>query len=359
MNFNICFFPGDVENRAKRKEDASVKKRERSRSRRERSSSRSRKDDSTPEPDSSTEKPKRKSVKTKKSSNEKLVVEDPKEELLQPKIAEVDEDLAKSSETILAPLTPVEEVPKSKSPVPSDKVVIEEMNLEEASEPTTPLAEAPKQESPTASVASTPVSKSVPPAVSDKCDEKQPDEEKPTKPMERRKSKIFETAEKFNKISTPDTQPKPQPKKMILPGVKVSDAKKAYERRSSLASSTSLIRGSSSRRSLSGESNASSPPADEAKFSLASSVALNKLVEDVERLSKLEDEKEMEKQKSVEKTEVHKDAEKPVKSSPEKIVEVKKEIVKNDESKKEEATKTDDDARKKVRNAVQVRKNFC
>lgn len=311
----------------------------------------------TPEPDSSTEKPKRKSVKTKKSSNEKLVVEDPKEELLQPKIAEVDEDLAKSSETILAPLTPVEEVPKPKSPVPSDKVVIEEMNLEEASEPTTPVAETPKQESPAASVASTPVSKSVPPAVSEKCEEKQPDEEKPTKPMERRKSKIFETAEKFNKISTPDTQPKPQPKKMILPGVKVSDAKKAYERRSSLASSTSLIRGSSSRRSLSGESNASSPPADEAKFSLASSVALNKLVEDVERLSKLEDEKEkeIEKQKSVEKIEVYKDAEKPVKSSPEKIVEVKKEVVKNDESKKEEATKTDDDARKKVRNAVQVR----
>lgn len=329
-----------------------MKKRERSRSRRERSSSRSRKDDSTPEPDSSTEKPKRKSIKTKKSSNEKLVIEEPREELLQPKIAEVDEDMAKSSETILAPTTPVEEVPKSKSPVPSDKVVIEEMKTEETIEPTTPVNETPKQESPMASVPSTPASQSIPPVVSE---EKQPDEEKPTKPMERRKSKIFETAEKFNKINTPDTQPKPQPKKMILPGVKVSDAKKAYERRSSLASSTSLIRGSSSRRSLSGESTASSPPADEAKFSLASSVALNKLVEDVERLSKLEDEKEMEKQKSVEKTEVNKDTVKPIKSSPEKVVEVKKEVVKKDEVKNEGATKTDDDARKKVRNAVQVR----
>lgn len=319
-----------------------MKRKERSRSRRERSSSRSRRDDSTPEPEAATERPKRRSVKTKKSSNEKLVLEEPKEDLLQPKLPEVEEESSKSAETIRAPTTPVNEVPKQKSPVPSDVVEIEELKSEEPTEPSTPVAEVPPLE-PTAP--STPTTPTAPQVLTksgtfDKIEDKPLDEEKPTKPMERRKSKIFETAEKFNKIATPEAQPKPQPKKMILAGVKVSDAKKAYERRSSLASSANIIRGSASRKSLSGESSTSPPPSDDTKFSLASSVALNKLVENVERLSRMEDEKE--KENNVEKVEAQ------VKHSPEKVLEVKK------EPNVEEAQRPDDEARKKVRNAVKV-----
>ncbi|XP_046667176.1 NUAK family SNF1-like kinase 1 isoform X2 [Homalodisca vitripennis] len=344
----------DTESRSKRKEEGgSVKRKERSRSRRERSSSRSRRDDSTPEPDSVSEKPKRRSVKSKKSSSEGLVLEQPKEEVLQPKIAEVEEDLAKSSETILAPTTPVDEVPKAKSPVPSDEVVIEEIKSEEPETPSTPVHEVFKQPSPLASpVPTTPTTPTQPMAFSlpaEKIEDKTPEEEKPTKPMERRKSKIFETAEKFNKIGTAEAQPKPQPKKMVLPGVKVSDAKKAYERRSSLASSTNFIRGSASRKSLSGESSLSPPAVEDAKFSLASSVALNKLVENVERLSKMEDEKEKEKESSVETPTETKVPEQPPKPSPERIIEVKRE-----EPKVEESAKPEEETRKKVKTAIQV-----
>ncbi|XP_054276428.1 NUAK family SNF1-like kinase 1 isoform X2 [Macrosteles quadrilineatus] len=332
----------DTESRSKRKEEGgSVKRKERSRSRRERSSSRSRRDDSTPEPDSVSEKPKRKSVKSRKSREEAQVVEEPKEEMLQPKIAEVDEELAKSSETILAPVTPVDEAPKPKSPVPSDEVVIEEVKSlsEELTTPTPLTAEPAKPPSPAPPAGVKPSATVILEKTEEK--EKPAEEEKPSKPMERRKSKIFETAEKFNKIGTAEAQPKPQPKKVVLPGVKVSDYKKAYERRSSLASSTTnFVRGSASRKSLSGESSISPPPVDDTKFSLASTVALNKLVENVEKLSKMEDEKE--KAESEERK-----AEK--KASPEKVVEVKKE-----ETKTDKGVKVEDDTRKKVKNAVQV-----
>jgi hypothetical protein len=64
----------------------------------------------------------------------------------------------------------------------------------------------------------------------------------PTKTVERRRSKIFENADKFNIFlggsghKSPTTE---KPKKVFIPGVKVSDYKQAFERRSSL-SSTSL-----------------------------------------------------------------------------------------------------------------------
>lgn len=280
----------EVKSRRSKGKEEGGKRKERSRSRRERSSSRSRREESTPEPDSSSEKPKRKSVKGKKSRKE-TAIEHKEEELLQPKIIEAEEDLMRSSETIVAPTTPVEEVPKPKSPVPSDKVVIEELKSNESSIsqiPSFPVSKDPSlvlPKTPTQTVLAEPVTV-------ERVDDNINDEGKPAKPVERRKSKIFETAEKFNKITT-DVQVKPQPKKVVLPGVKVSDAKKAYERRSSLASSANFIRGSSSRKSLSGESSMSSPPIDDSKSLLASSVALNKLVESVERMSKFDDENEM------------------------------------------------------------------
>jgi hypothetical protein len=63
----------------------------------------------------------------------------------------------------------------------------------------------------------------------------------PTKPVERRRSKIFENADKFNIFlggSDPRSPTAEKPKKVFIPGVKVSDYKQAFERRSSLSSSS-------------------------------------------------------------------------------------------------------------------------
>jgi len=77
----------------------------------------------------------------------------------------------------------------------------------------------------------------------------------PTKNVERRRSKIFENAEKFNIFlsgSDPKSPTTEKPKKVFIPGVKVSDYKQAFERRSSL-SSTSLpvpVKNSSSKKAV-------------------------------------------------------------------------------------------------------------
>ncbi|XP_039313870.1 uncharacterized protein LOC105192825 isoform X2 [Solenopsis invicta] len=57
-----------------------------------------------------------------------------------------------------------------------------------------------------------------------------------TKPVERRRSKIFETAEKFNQL--PSTAENEKPKKIFIPGVNVGGAKRAFERKASLSSVT-------------------------------------------------------------------------------------------------------------------------
>ncbi|KAI4502185.1 hypothetical protein M0802_002867 [Mischocyttarus mexicanus] len=57
-----------------------------------------------------------------------------------------------------------------------------------------------------------------------------------TKPVERRRSKIFETAEKFNQMSSCLENEKP--KKIFIPGVNVGGAKRAFERKASLTSGT-------------------------------------------------------------------------------------------------------------------------
>ncbi|XP_044579242.1 uncharacterized protein LOC123261614 isoform X2 [Cotesia glomerata] len=58
----------------------------------------------------------------------------------------------------------------------------------------------------------------------------------PTKPTERRRSKIFETAEKFNQLLSGSESEKP--KKIFIPGVNVGGAKRAFERKASLSSVT-------------------------------------------------------------------------------------------------------------------------
>lgn len=56
----------------------------------------------------------------------------------------------------------------------------------------------------------------------------------PGKPTERRRSKIFETAEKFNQLAAGVENDKP--KKIFIPGVNVGGAKRAFERKASLSS---------------------------------------------------------------------------------------------------------------------------
>ncbi|XP_011340376.1 microtubule-associated protein futsch isoform X2 [Ooceraea biroi] len=58
----------------------------------------------------------------------------------------------------------------------------------------------------------------------------------PAKPVERRRSKIFETAEKFNQLAS--TTESEKPKKIFIPGVNVGGAKRAFERKASLSSIT-------------------------------------------------------------------------------------------------------------------------
>uniref|UniRef100_A0A6P7GS24 CBL-interacting serine/threonine-protein kinase 3-like n=1 Tax=Diabrotica virgifera virgifera TaxID=50390 RepID=A0A6P7GS24_DIAVI len=70
---------------------------------------------------------------------------------------------------------------------------------------------------------------------------KEPSPEQPSKPIERRRSRIFEAAEKFQNLISP-TEAKPtvteKPKKILIPGVSVDGFKKEFERKASLTSST-------------------------------------------------------------------------------------------------------------------------
>ncbi len=94
-------------------------------------------------------------------------------------------------------------------------------------------------------------------------------EEKQLKPVERRKSKVFEVAEKFNAANEKPTKMGP-PKKIILPGSNVEGARKEFERRSSVTSGSS---------SPPKKSSTVTPTSPDEPFPLASTVALNKLVE--------------------------------------------------------------------------------
>lgn len=63
-----------------------------------------------------------------------------------------------------------------------------------------------------------------------------PEDSAPKPSTERRRSKIFETAEKFNQLASPVEPDKP--KKIFIPGVNVGGAKAAFERKASLTSAT-------------------------------------------------------------------------------------------------------------------------
>ena len=77
----------------------------------------------------------------------------------------------------------------------------------------------------------------------------------PTKTVERRRSKIFENSEQFNiflRGSDSKSSVSDKPRKVFIPGVKVSDYKQAFERRSSLSSaaSSSAIKPSASKKGI-------------------------------------------------------------------------------------------------------------
>lgn len=90
---------------------------------------------------------------------------------------------------------------------------------------------------------------------------------------------MFEVAEKFNAANEKPTTTKktsPPPKKIILPGINVDGARKEFERRSSLVAGSGG--GSGTTQPKRQPSLSQSTPTDES-FPLASTVALNKLVE--------------------------------------------------------------------------------
>lgn len=94
------------------------------------------------------------------------------------------------------------------------------------------------------------------------------------KPVERRRSsKVYEVAEKFQPPNEKPMPKVPPPKKVILQGINVDDARKEFEKRTA-----SVASGSSSppKKNSTPDSNVT---ADDIPFPLASTVALNKLVE--------------------------------------------------------------------------------
>lgn len=109
----------------------------------------------------------------------------------------------------------------------------------------------------------------------------------PTKHVERRRSKIFETAEKFNIFLSGSDSKSPtteKPKKVFIPGVKVSDYKQAFERKSSLPS-TSLpvpVKNSLSKKAM--EQNSKNIPTKNSS-SDNGNVCTPRALKDVERSS--------------------------------------------------------------------------
>lgn len=80
----------------------------------------------------------------------------------------------------------------------------------------------------------------------------------PTKPIERRRSKIFETAEKLqNMAKGSEIAPKvvEKPKKIFIPGVNVGGFKKEFERKASLTSSAPLLKNTSSVKNITSPTN--------------------------------------------------------------------------------------------------------
>uniref|UniRef100_A0ABL0DHA2 Protein kinase domain-containing protein n=1 Tax=Rhodnius prolixus TaxID=13249 RepID=A0ABL0DHA2_RHOPR len=105
-----------------------------------------------------------------------------------------------------------------------------------------------------------------------------PKEKEPKTEIVRRRSRVFEAAEMFNKNPSL-AQDKPVQKKVFIPGVKVSDAKAAFERKSSLVASNEK----------------------KSEFNLASTVNVNKLIENELKMAEKTEKEQKTKTESEEK----------------------------------------------------------
>lgn len=169
------------------------------------------------EPDKPPEKEKKKIIKkvikrVKVPSEKKLIETDKKPE---PKTAEIDKKEPKPTAM---------DIEKKEAPKKPE---------EPKEEPKIPEPEQPKKEP-------------------DSPEEKNGEPIPPTKPIERRRSKIFETAEKLQNLAKGnDTAPKvvEKPRK-ILTGVSVGGFKKEFERKASLTSTAPLLKNTNSVKSL-------------------------------------------------------------------------------------------------------------
>lgn len=119
------------------------------------------------------------------------------------------------------------EVKKDEKAEPVKKKVVKKKVLADKNENATPKAKTPAEDKEKKKVEEKPA--------------EEPKEEAPTKPVERRRSKIFETAEKFqNMISSSESKSAvpEKPKKIVIPGVSVGGFKKEFERKASLTSTS-------------------------------------------------------------------------------------------------------------------------
>lgn len=122
---------------------------------------------------------------------------------------------------------PTKEVKKDEKAEPVKKKIVKKKVLSDKNENATPKAKTPAEEKEKKKVEEKPAEESK--------------EETPTKPVERRRSKIFETAEKFqNMISSSESKSAvpEKPKKIVIPGVSVGGFKKEFERKASLTSTS-------------------------------------------------------------------------------------------------------------------------
>ncbi|CAH2005030.1 unnamed protein product [Acanthoscelides obtectus] len=161
--------------------------------------------------------------------NENPSQENVTENLNKENIVEKTEELPKADE---------EKKPATENKVPVKKKVVKKKVLsdknENKKEKEVLPAETPEEKS---------QEKAQPKPKQDKKAPKDTEAEAPPKPVERRKSRIFEAAEKFQSMLAPtDSKPmlteKEKPKKVIIPGVSVDGFKKEFERKASITSAS-------------------------------------------------------------------------------------------------------------------------
>ena len=158
-----------------------------------------------------------------------------------------------------------------------------------------------------------------------------------SKPVERRKSKIFETAEKFMS-NDQKSSVQEKPKKVYIPGVKVSDFAKAFERRSSIP--TASVKASPSKKAVGKDSKESSP------------VNKKPVTKPMEKKSESPESKKLENNSSqVDKTQ-NKVVDKKKEESPKPVSKASTPEEKNDKEQQQQPIPANDEKLKKLRDSA-------